>query len=419
MSNLSKITVAILAGGLGTRLQSVITGKQKVVAEVSGQPFLQYILNQLNAAGFRDIVICTGYLGSQIKEKFRAHYQNLHLSYSKEQSPLRTGGALRLALPLLKSKQILVMNGDSFCDVGLKKFQKFHIDKKAVTSLVLTYMRDTERYGKVRLDRKNHIIGFEEKKRGSGSGWVNAGIYLIDRSFLLKIPKNRPVSLETEIFPSWLGQNFYGYKNKGSFIDIGTPESFSSANQFFIKSKTKQKRFVLLDRDGTIIVERNYLSDPNQLELIPGAGKALRKLKKMDLGLLVITNQSGIGRGYFDLATLDRIHQRLHELLAEEEVILDGIYFCPHTPEDNCLCRKPQTALVEKARKKHNFDPKLSFVIGDNKGDIELGKNIGATTILVQTGYGVETAKNKDINSDHIVDDLLSAVMIIRQELSK
>lgn len=178
----------------------------------------------------------------------------------------------------------------------------------------------------------------------------------------------------------------------------------------------KKRRFVLLDRDGTIIVKKNYLSDPDGVRLIPGVLKTLKKLKGMGLGLVVITNQSGIGRRYFDIATLENIHLRMAELLVKDGIILDDIYFCPHTPKDNCSCRKPKAGLVEKARKKHNFDPKLCFMIGDNKGDIELGKNIGAITILVRTGYGGQIEK-EGISPDYVVDNLKDVLPIIKNEL--
>lgn len=180
----------------------------------------------------------------------------------------------------------------------------------------------------------------------------------------------------------------------------------------------EKRRFVLLDRDGTVIFERNYLSNPDHIELLPGVSDALKEFKKLGLGLLIITNQSGIGRKYFDLSTLEKIHQKLTNLLLKEGVVLDDIYFCPHTPKDNCLCRKPKVELVKKAAKKHNFDPKLCFVIGDNKGDIELGKNIGATTILVRTGYGRQIEKEK-INPDYVVDNLEDVLPIIKNELAK
>lgn len=174
------------------------------------------------------------------------------------------------------------------------------------------------------------------------------------------------------------------------------------------------KRFVILDRDGTIIIERNYLSNHNQVELIPNAVSGLKKLRDLGLGLLVITNQAGVGRGYFSLNDLKLIHKRMIDLLAIEGVTLDGIYFCPHVPEDNCNCRKPKLGLIEKAAKEHNFDPKVSFVIGDKAIDIELGQKMGAQTFLVRTGYGAEVEKQNLAKPDYIVDDLLQASDIIK-----
>lgn len=180
----------------------------------------------------------------------------------------------------------------------------------------------------------------------------------------------------------------------------------------------KKRRFVLLDRDGTIIVEKNYLSNPDHVELVPGAANALKELKNLGLGLVIITNQAGIGRKYFDLDALSKIHQKLTDLLLKNGVVLDDIYFCPHIPEDNCLCRKPKIELVEKARERHNFDPKLCFVVGDNTADIELGKNIGATTILVRTGYGEKITQEGSTKPNFVADDLLSAVAIIKEVIN-
>lgn len=418
MSRLSSVTVAILAGGLGKRLRSKVFDRPKVLAEVGSTPFLQRLLDQLNLAGFKLVVLCTGYLGSQIKEKFGNSYKNLNLLYSQEKLPLGTGGALRLALPLLKSKTILVMNGDSFYDINFKEFLEFHLNKKAKVSLAVLNVLDTNRFGKVNLVSNDKVVGFEEKKKGSGPGFINGGIYLLERSIISEIPNNTDISLEKEIFPGWVKKRFYGYKSSGDFIDIGTPQSYAKVEQFFAKSANLKKRFVLLDRDGTIIVEKNYLSDPQHVELIPGVATAMKELKKIGLGLVVVTNQAGIGRGYFNLAILSKIHDRLTELLAQEGVVLDDILFCPHTPEDNCLCRKPKVGLIKEAMKKHNFDPKLSFVIGDKVADIEMGKNIGATTILVKTGYGLEVVKKNPSLADYVADDLPSAVSIIQAKIT-
>jgi len=175
----------------------------------------------------------------------------------------------------------------------------------------------------------------------------------------------------------------------------------------------RRKRFVLLDRDGTVVVDRGHLSDPDELELIEGAGPALARLQELGLGLLLVSNQSVIGRGLLDAPGLELVHERLARLLAEHDVSLDGIYFCPHLPEEGCACRKPATALVERAAAQHHFDPAESFVVGDKGSDIELGRRVGATTILVRTGYGQAAAADPAVLPDHIAADLGQAARVI------
>jgi D-glycero-D-manno-heptose 1,7-bisphosphate phosphatase len=169
----------------------------------------------------------------------------------------------------------------------------------------------------------------------------------------------------------------------------------------------------VLDRDGTIVVERHYLSDPEELELLPGAAAALRRLSQIGLGLVVITNQSAVGRGILNTERLETIHARLRKILAEENVTLDGIYFCPHLPEDDCPCRKPKTALLEQAARELDFDPAESFVIGDKECDVELGRRVGATTLLVRTGYGNDLAHDASVRPDHVVADLSEGARVV------
>ena len=178
-----------------------------------------------------------------------------------------------------------------------------------------------------------------------------------------------------------------------------------------------KRRFVLLDRDGTLIAERHYLADPARVELLPGAAEGLRLLRAMDLGLAVVTNQSGIGRGYFDEACLERVHHSLQCLLENEGVALDGIYFCPHVPGAGCRCRKPAPGLVEQAARELDFAPQSSFVLGDKVCDIELGNRLGATTFLVRTGYGAQVEAEGAVEPSFIVDDVLAAVPYIKQQL--
>jgi D-glycero-D-manno-heptose 1,7-bisphosphate phosphatase len=177
------------------------------------------------------------------------------------------------------------------------------------------------------------------------------------------------------------------------------------------------RRFVLLDRDGTVNVERHYLSRPEEVELLPNALSGLHRLRELGLGLAVVTNQSGIGRGYFDLNALDAVHARLKELLAAGGIVLDGIFVCPHVDADGCSCRKPLPGLVHRAAHELQFDPAQAFVIGDKAVDVGLGRAVGGTTLLVTTGYGAATLAAGTVQPDYVVADLLEAAERIGAQL--
>ncbi len=173
------------------------------------------------------------------------------------------------------------------------------------------------------------------------------------------------------------------------------------------------RRTVLLDRDGTINVEKNYLTDPAQLELLPGATEGLRSLQAAGCVLVVVTNQSAVGRGYMGIERLDEINSCFTALLAAEGVRLDGIYACPHAPWDGCGCRKPLPGLVKRAESGLGFQAASAIIIGDNHSDIELGRNVRAKTILVRTGHGREVEAQGTASPDFIADDLREAADLV------
>lgn len=173
------------------------------------------------------------------------------------------------------------------------------------------------------------------------------------------------------------------------------------------------RRWALLDRDGTIIVNHEYLADAAKVELIPGAARAIRDLRARGLSIGVVTNQSVIARGDTDEAGLARIHTRLAELLAAEGAALDVIVHCPHVASDGCDCRKPRTGLVDQIAAVHPIDRAASFVVGDDAKDIVLGKAIGATTLLVRTGHGSRIEAEGQVSPDHVCDDLAAAAAVI------
>ena len=179
------------------------------------------------------------------------------------------------------------------------------------------------------------------------------------------------------------------------------------------------RRFALVDRDGTINAEVDHLDDPSQLVLIPGSAGALRRLRELGFGIVVVTNQAQIGRGLLTEERLDEIHERLVAMLAAEEVEVDAILHCPHAPEDGCDCRKPGTGMALEAARRFGFDPAEAFVVGDHAGDVGMGRSIGATTFLVLTGHGPEEEVRAGDDADHVVPDLAAAVAIIAELIER
>jgi D-glycero-D-manno-heptose 1,7-bisphosphate phosphatase len=177
-----------------------------------------------------------------------------------------------------------------------------------------------------------------------------------------------------------------------------------------LKSRSELNKVVVLDRDGTIVVDRHYLADPDSLELEPGAEVGLRRMSEMGFRLVVITNQSGIARGFFSLARLEEIHERMKQMLHAIGVRLEGIYFCPHGPGDGCECRKPKLGLMRQASEELGFDMSQSIVIGDQASDVEFGQRAGALTMLIGK---LESHLSSSINPGYIVENLNAAADII------
>ena len=227
------LTAAILAGGLGTRLRAAVPDRPKVLAAVNGRPFLAYLLDQLAAAGLRRVVLCTGHLGWQVRRELGARHAGLELVYSQEETPLGTGGALRLALPHLAAPTALVLNGDSYCRCDLAAFHRRHRAGDARASLVVVEMADCSRFGRVETSAGGRITAFAEKDPAVGAGLINAGVYLLDTSLLDQAPPGRALSLERDLLPAWLAEGVMSFPSPGPFLDIGTPESYARASAFF------------------------------------------------------------------------------------------------------------------------------------------------------------------------------------------
>jgi D-glycero-D-manno-heptose 1,7-bisphosphate phosphatase len=175
-------------------------------------------------------------------------------------------------------------------------------------------------------------------------------------------------------------------------------------------SQSTGNRAVFLDRDGTIMEDANYVGDVERVLVIPGAAAALRQLQEAGYKLFIITNQSGVGRGYFSREAVELIHEHLDEYFGRSGVRFDHYYVCPHHPEDNCDCRKPKPKFLLDAAREYGLDLSRCFMVGDRASDIQAGDNAGVPTILVLTGVGRETLAKREVKPNHVAENIGAAV---------
>jgi NDP-sugar pyrophosphorylase family protein len=226
------VTAVVLAGGMGTRLQSVVADRPKVLADVAGRPFLTYLLDQLDKAGIRRVVLSTGHLAEQFADAIGNAYRDISVVYAEEKSPLGTGGAIKFAGGFATTDHLLVMNGDSYFDVDLAAYLDWHQREGNDASLLLVRVPDASRYGVVRLDEEERVTAFLEKQPDLGAGLINAGIYALQRGMLGHIPDGK-CSVERDVFPRWIERfQIKGLATDGEFLDIGVPEDYRRSHEF-------------------------------------------------------------------------------------------------------------------------------------------------------------------------------------------
>ena len=226
------LAAVILAGGRGTRLQSVVADRPKPLAPVAGRPFLSYLLDQVADAGVTQVVLSTGYLAEQFADAIGSVYRGMKIVYAQESEPLGTGGAIRFASKQADADQLLIMNGDSYCDADLQAYLEWHRAGGQDVSLMLVRVNDASRYGTVEIGADGRITAFLEKRPDAVPGNINAGVYLLRQELLEQLPHG-PCSIERDIFPAWLKQRrVMGWVTDGAFIDIGIPSDYERSHEF-------------------------------------------------------------------------------------------------------------------------------------------------------------------------------------------
>ena len=226
-------TAIILAGGFGTRLQSVVSEVPKPMAPVAGHPFLEFLLAYAYHQGIQKAILSVGYKHELIEAHFKKEYRGMKIEYAIEEEPLGTGGAIWNALQFCAKETVLVMNGDSLLEVDIQALGRLKTEKSADMLLSLKPMQDFDRYGVVEVDEDLRILQFMEKTYRK-TGLINGGVYCFDTEWAEKLPVSGRFSFEKDVLETFVGTHaFFGFISTGYFIDIGIPEDYQRAQQTF------------------------------------------------------------------------------------------------------------------------------------------------------------------------------------------
>lgn len=428
----TKSQVAILAGGMGTRLRERSGDLPKPMVPVLGKPVLQHQIELCRKHGFTDIALLVQHRHEKISQYFGdGSAFGVKINYAIEDEPRGTAGALRDALPLLADR-FLLLYGDTFMDVDLRKLWSAHEASGAVGTLFLhpndhpqdSDLVDIDSYGTVRA-----ILPYPHPEGREVRNLVNAALYVLDRVGLEDVtPSEGKADIAKHMFPRMLefSRRLHGYVSPEYIKDMGTPERLDKVERDFVAglperlSERQLRSAVFLDRDGTINREVTHLKSPDQLELLPGTASAIRRLNRSGTLAVVITNQPVIARGDVSFEGLDRIHARLESQLGAGGAFLDGLYFCPHHPDKGfpgevmelkgpCTCRKPEPGLIDQACRDLGIGRQGSWMVGDTTSDIEAGRRAGVRTVLLRTGHAGVDAKHA-VRPDYTAPDLVDAV---------
>ena len=425
--------VVIMAGGKGTRIQSVASDIPKPMIKIDGVPVLEHEIRNLKKQGFTDIIITISHLGNIIMDYFGDGSRfGVHIEYYNEDQPLGNAGAL-FKIKKKLTDDFLLLNADAIFDVDFNRFVKYHKNCGGLVTLFTHPNSHPYDSGLIVADENGAVkqwLAKEDVRPLYYKNRVNAGLHVINPKILdmFGIDEERigsvdekgnliKVDLDRQLLKPLAGTGkMFCYDSPEYVKDMGTPERFYAVEKDFKegtvhgKNLANKQRAVFIDRDGTINKYVGFLTDIEDFELIDGVTDAIKKINSSGYLAIVVTNQPVVARGEVSFSELDQIHNKMETLLGKEGAYLDAIYYCPHHPHKgyegeveelkiDCECRKPKPGMLLKAAGDFNIDLTRSWMIGDGENDIKAGNAAGCRTILIgDSNFG------QDISAQNLYD---------------
>jgi histidinol-phosphate phosphatase family protein len=427
--------LAIVAGGKGERMGEAFPGLPKALIPVGGKPVLQHQLELARDAGVNSVTIFAGHLSDKITQ-FVGDGARFGLSVRVlvEEAPLGNAGALVGALDQLP-EQFFVIYGDVMAAADLARMGAFHLTRGADFTTFVHPNDHPFDSDLVEVDAEGRVTAIHGLPRDEARHYanlVNAALYVVRREALRPFAGAGKLDFTQDVLAGLAarGAKVLAYRSSEYVKDMGSPRRLQQVEADWRAGRIRlgqdaPRPAVFLDRDGTLNEERGFLARAADLELIAGAGAALRRLREAGYLLIVVTNQPVIARGEATEAELADIHRKLEWELGRQGAFIDALYLCPHHPDGGfpgevaelkiaCDCRKPGTGLVDRACRDFSIDRAASWMVGDSTRDVELARRAGLTSVLVRTGNGGRDGRY-EVRPDHIAADIAAAAELIAQ----
>lgn len=360
--------LVLLAGGLGSRLGKLTSQIPKPLIRIGKKSIIEIVIEHYLEQGIKKIVVLVGYKKEKIIKVLKKKFFDINISFIKEKKLLGTGGALRLARKKL-DKEFFLANSDTYFKVNLKKIKKLVNKKKFVIVLSLIKASTKGKLSNLRL--KKSKVFFSKKN----INLKNAGVYYINKK-IIKYIKKSDSSLEEDVISRLIKKGYVIGKKfpNNNFIDIGTKKDLNLAKKLI--PLWQKNKVVFFDRDGVLNKDTGYVHKSKDFIWLNGAKKAIKYLNNNNYKIIIITNQSGIGRGYYKEKNVVALHRWINKDLKKIKAKIDDFYFCPFHYKNGIgkykkrsFDRKPNPGMIFKAIKKWNVNKERSFMIGDSLND--------------------------------------------------
>lgn len=396
-----KYSWAILAGGLGTRVEKISNQKPKSLMIVDGKTLLERQIDLLTSNGVNEIHLLLGYRAQQIIDFVRSlpKTTSVNIHFHIEDIPLGTGGAL---LSFLKTSPgiIGVSHGDLYIDTDISQFINKVINTNCDWGQIVHPSSHVFDSDIVVTNESQQILTYALKPHGSNLKFrnlTNAGIYFFKTNFANAAIKYfrdvvSPFDLDRDLLPRLLELGFkgYGYEDIGTCMDVGTPERINKFDLWLQSDpfRGRIRPMVFIDRDGIINEDTGWISSIDDFKMYSDVPSSIAQLNNLGVRVVIVTNQPVVARGDISLVELSKLHIHLESLLAKDSAYVDGIYFCPHHPvsgflnevaslKRDCFCRKPEIGLFLSALEKFPTDLSRAFMIGDSWRDEKASQKLG------------------------------------------